>query len=207
MRMLRSLIRPGNVFWDVGAHHGYVSLMAAAAVGSGGRVHAFEPGARNLRMLERHLRWNRVDNVAIEPLALGAFDGEARFGGGDTSKMHALGGGDERVRVRTARSLVTAGSHAAPDVLKIDVEGAEADVLEGALEVLPGDVRMMVAIHSAAADRACLSLLEAHGFAFVATPELEWNRQASGPWSGDPDLLAVGPDMTAADAADLLRRT
>jgi FkbM family methyltransferase len=204
MRVLRGLIRPGDVFWDVGAHHGYVSLMAAAAVGAGGRVHAFEPGARNMRMLERHLRWNRADNVDIEPFALGAFDGEASFGGGDTSKMHALGGGDERVRVHTARSLVVASSHVSPDVLKIDVEGAEADVLEGALDVLPGDVRMVVAIHSAEADRACVSLLEAHGFGFVATPELERNREGHGPWSGDPDLLAVGPDMTAAAAADLL---
>lgn len=207
MRLLRHLIRPGDVFWDVGAHHGYVSLMAAAAVGPGGRVHAFEPDARNMRMLVRHLGWNRVDNVDIEAVALGAFDGEASFGGGDTSKMHALGGGDERVQVRTARFLVSAGSHTAPDVLKIDVEGGEADVLEGALDVLPGDVRMVIAIHSEAADRACVSLLEAHGFRFAATPELERNRESRGPWSGDPDLLAVGPDMTDAYAADLLRPT
>ena len=201
MRLLRGLIRPGDVFWDVGAHHGYVSLMASAAVGPEGRVHAFEPGARNADMLARHLRWNRVRNVAIEPWALGAFDGEAAFGGGDTSKMHALGEGDERVEVRTARSLVAEGSHAAPDLLKIDVEGAEGEVLEGAMPALPPHVRMLIAMHSAAADRACVSILEAHGFGCVATPELELARGGTGAWVGDPDLLAVGPAVPVTEAA------
>ena len=200
MQLLRALIRPGDVVWDVGAHHGYVTLMASAAVGPEGRVHAFEPGARNAGMLERHLRWNRVRNVDIEPLALGSFNGEASFGGGDTSKMHALGGGDERVEVRTASSLVAQEAYTPPDVVKIDVEGAEGEVLEGAIEVLPRDVRMLIAIHSRAADRACRSLLDAYGFASVATAELELARRGSGPWVGDPDLLAVGPAVPDAGA-------
>ncbi|MEX2465968.1 MAG: FkbM family methyltransferase [Gemmatimonadota bacterium] len=205
MRLLHALIRPRDVFWDVGAHHGYVSLMASEKVGARGEVYAFEPGARNAGVLRRHLRWNRVGNVRVETYALGAADGEADFGGGDTSKMHALGGGGERVRVRTVRSLVQAGELPPPDVVKIDVEGGEADVLAGALDVLPAGVRLVIAIHSAAMDRACVSLLETHGFAAAPTPELTRARASSAPWPGDPDLLAVGPGVEVAELEELLR--
>jgi FkbM family methyltransferase len=204
MRLLASLIREGDVFWDVGAHHGYVALMGSQRVGPGGRVHAFEPGPRNVEVLRRHLRWNRVRNVDVETRALGAVNGEAGFGGGDTSKMHALGGGDERVEVRTARSLIADGEAAAPDVVKIDVEGGEADVLEGALDALPATVRLVIAIHSAVADRACVSMLDKHGFSVLATPELERARMSRDPWSGDPDLLAIGPRGTPSELAEML---
>ncbi|MDZ7780600.1 MAG: FkbM family methyltransferase [Gemmatimonadota bacterium] len=196
MALLHDLTGRGEVFWDVGAHHGYVTLMAAARVGPEGHVEAFEPGLRNMRLLRRHLRWNRVANATVRPLALGAFEGEADFGGGDTSKMHALGGGSERVTVRTGRSLIEAGTVAPPDVVKIDVEGTEADVLEGLLDLAPPTARFVVAIHSRRSDRACVALLREHGFSVRATPELERARRDGGAWPGDPDLVAVGPEGT-----------
>ena len=67
MALLRSLLAPGHVFWDVGAHHGYVTLMASAAVGGGGAVHAFEPGSRNGRMLRRHLSWTGSTTPRLTP--------------------------------------------------------------------------------------------------------------------------------------------
>lgn len=196
MAFLRRLLRPGDVFWDVGAHHGYVTLMAAAAVRKRGEVHAFEPGARNGRMLQRHLAWNRVRNANVHDLALGSYVGEADFGDGGTSKTQALGSGDERVTVRTASSLVQGenGSLERPDVMKIDVEGAEGDVLEGAVDILPDHARVIVAVHSRDADDACHSVLRAHGFVTRPTPELARARSGDVAWPGDPDLVAVGPD-------------
>lgn len=195
MAFLRRLLRPGDVFWDVGAHHGYVSLMASSAVGRDGEVHAFEPGARNGRMLRRHLAWNRVRNATAHALALGSYVGEADFGDGGTSKTQALGSGDERVTVRTASSLVQGehGSLERPDVMKIDVEGAEGEVLEGAADILPDHARIVVAVHSPDADEACQSVLRAYGFETRPTPELARARSGKGPWPGDPDLVAVGP--------------
>lgn len=194
MALLHDLTHPGEVFWDVGAHHGYVTLMAAARVGPEGCVEAFEPGGRNMRLLRRHLRWNRVANATIRPFALGAFSGEADFGGGDTSKMHALGGGDERVPVRTGRGLVDDGTVTRPDVVKVDVEGTEADVLEGLLDVVAPTARLVIAMHSPDADRACVDLLRNHGFSVRPTPALERARREGGAWPGDPDLVAVGPE-------------
>lgn len=191
LRMLRALFREGDVVWDVGAHHGYVTLLAADRVGPRAQVHAFEPAARNAAMLERHLRWNRVRNTTVHRLALGARAGEVSFGGGGTSKTHALGRGEQRVPVRTGADLVRAGEAAPPDFMKIDVEGGEADVLTGMLEVLPPGARILVALHSAAADEECTRLLRAHDFELIPSRALDRARRTS--WRSDPDLLCIGP--------------
>lgn len=192
MAVLRDLISPGDVVWDVGAHHGYMTLLAAARVQPGGWVYTFEPGGKNRRILERHIRWNRLGNVSVQECALASYDGTARFGGGTTSKMHTLGGGEEEVAVCTGETLVRSGAVRAPTFVKIDVEGAEADVLAGALSILSPRVVMLVAIHSAAADEECTALLQAHGFALHPSRALERARRTR--WRGDADLLCVGPD-------------
>lgn len=192
MAVFQQLISPGDIVWDVGAHHGYVTLLAAARVQPDGWVYPFEPGRQNRRVLKRHVRWNRLRNVAVQECALASYDGTARFGGGTTSKMHTLGGGEEEVAVRRGESLVRSGAVRAPTFLKIDVEGAEGDVLTGALPILPSRAVMLVAIHSATADLQCTSLLQAHGFELFPSRALSRARRSG--WRGDADLLCVGPD-------------
>jgi len=141
--------------------------------------------------MQRHLRWNGAANVHVHPCALGASDRVSRFGGTGTSKTLALGGGDETVQVRTGRSLVEDGRCRAPTVFKIDVEGAEAEVLEGALPVVPSHACILIALHSEDADRACSALVVAAGYETVPSGNLVASRH--GPWKGDPDLLCLGP--------------
>lgn len=204
MRLLDALIAPADVVWDVGAHYGYMALAAARRAGSAGQVHAFEPSSRNRRILARHLAWNRVRNAAIHPYALSSFDGEASFGGGSTSRVHTLGAGTERVQVRTAASLVHSGECQAPSFMKIDVEGAEGEVIEGALEILPPRARLLIAVHSRAADRKCSRLLVGLGFESRASRALEASRQ--GTWNGDPDLLCLGPEYRADEQTQEILR-
>lgn len=192
MAAFQQLIAPGSIVWDVGAHHGCVTLLAAAQVGPSGWVYAFEPGRQSVRILRRHLRWNRVRNVSVQEVALSSYTGLARFGGGITSKMNALGSGDDEVAVATGESLIHSGAVRAPTFVKIDVEGAEGAVLEGVLPILPSRAVMVVALHSAAADQLCTRLLLEKGFELLPSRELEQARRSG--WSGDPDLLCVGPD-------------
>jgi FkbM family methyltransferase len=192
MRIIQALVQPGDVVWDVGAHHGYMSLCAAARVGMEGEVHAFEPSARNRRILERHIRWNRGLRMVAHPYALSSFDGEARFGGGATSKSSALDGGLERVNVRTGASLIASLECPSPSFLKLDVEDAEGDVIEGLGTALPSDARLLIAVHSEGSDRKCCDLLERRGFALMPSPALLECRRD--PWTADPDLLCIGPD-------------
>jgi len=192
MTLIGALVRPGDVVWDVGAHHGYVTLCAAARVGPTGHVYAFEPSAFNRRLLARHVRWNGFTNVTVLPWALSATEGEASFGGNDTSKTFALGAGDELVAMRTADALVAAGECRAPSFLKIDVEGAEDDVLRGAAASLPRAARLLIGMHNRQVDVDGAARLTAAGFRLLPSGELA--RQRTGRWMGDPDLYAAGPD-------------
>jgi hypothetical protein len=68
-RFLRALVRPGDVFVDVGAHVGYFSLLAASRVGEEGAVIAVEPEPRNLRLLRANLARNGASRARVIPLA------------------------------------------------------------------------------------------------------------------------------------------
>jgi len=199
MSLLCALLRPGDTMWDVGAHHGSVTMCASRAVGARGAVHAFEPSARNRAVLARHVRWNRLANVHVHPYALSTADGTACFGGCGSSKTYALGAGEEQVVVRSGASLVATGVSRPPTFLKLDVEGAEADALAGILPVLPRSARLLVAMHGREADRRCAALLADAGYLTVPSNALA--RSRAGHWDADPDLFCSGPEQPAAERA------
>jgi FkbM family methyltransferase len=162
---LLPLIREGDVFWDCGAHHGYVTLVAARAVGETGRVLAFEPFGRNHWFLRRHIEINGLRHAEAYKIALSNREGRARFGGGTGSGTRRLDAGREEVEVRTVDSLVERDALPAPTWLKLDVEGAEADLLEGAARALVTVQVALVATHNPEAHERSLRLLESAGFA------------------------------------------
>lgn len=197
LELIQQLLQPGDTMWDVGAHHGYVTLCAAARIGPHAEVHAFEPSAENRDILERHMRWNGVANVTVHACALSDEDGTATFGGAHSSKTRALGAGTEQVVVRRGDSLVRNDGLTPPSFVKLDVEGAEGAAVAGLVGVLPADARLMIGMHSAAADARCVEELTAAGFELVATRALAQNRR--GAWVSDPDLFAIGPGCKDRD--------
>jgi FkbM family methyltransferase len=194
-----SLLRKGDIVWDIGAHKGYVALAAARVVGGGGHVYAIEPAADNLTYLHRHITWNKVPNVEIVPVAVSSSDGARRFGGSGSSITFRLDRGDETVDTKTLQSLLDAGL-SRPDVLKIDVEGAESDVLRGAGAALHDAVIAAIAIHSREQYEACTALLAARSFTIYESTRMRtmMQRLPDG-WSADPDLLAIGPSRRDTD--------
>ncbi|MFC1889745.1 FkbM family methyltransferase [Thermodesulfobacteriota bacterium] len=193
MGLLSSLLAPGDIVWDVGAHHGAMTLCASRLVGEKGQVHAFEPSAVNRAVLDRHIRWNRCRNVRVHPFALSGRDGNDKFGGRGTSRTYALGKGTEVVAVRSAVTLVRQGILPPPTFMKIDVEGAEVGVITGAVEILPRDARLFIEIHSVDNDEQCSKPLLALGFQIYASSGLKRTR-ASGRWDSGCDLFCMGPD-------------
>lgn len=166
--LVASTLRPGDVFWDVGAHFGWYTLLGSSAVGPQGRVYAFEPAQGNLWYLHHHLAWNRCTNVEVRPVALGGEAGERAFGGRGTGSGR-LGRGSGRVPVQTLDELVRSGACRAPTYLKIDVQGAEAEVLRGAAETLRAaeDAALLLATHvqfGATLHGDCLALLHSLGW-------------------------------------------
>ncbi len=193
LEALVALTRPGDHVWDLGAHKGYVSLALSRQVGPDGSVWAVEPSHRNLWFLEHHLAWNRVANVRVVRAAVAARDGEDRFGGrGSTIQFH-LGEGDERVRTMRLGTLRAEVGLPDPDLIKMDIEGSEADVLEEAADTIGDGCVLFVSLHSRELYHRCRKLLGERGFRLYESAALaRLSAAPSARWSEDPELVAVG---------------
>lgn len=126
------LIPSGSTVFDVGAHQGVYSLYLARRVGAAGRVVAFEPIRRNTEIAERNVELNGLENVEVVTAAVGARPGRARLNLDSTA---IAPDGSESVEV-----IALDDRAERPALLKIDVEGYEAEVLRGARRILD-DVR------------------------------------------------------------------
>jgi len=152
-RFVRKLLRPGMTVLDVGAHHGLYTLLAAKQVGWRGKVIAFEPSPRERRRLLRHLRVNACWNVAVEACGLGAKPGETDLfvveGWQDwcnSLRPPAVNEPTQRIRVDVERldDVLWRLKVGVVDFIKLDVEGAELSVLEGAGKLLQGPSRPVI---------------------------------------------------------------
>ena len=129
-------VTTGSTVIDLGANVGYYTLLAARMVGPEGRILACEPEPLNASYLRRHVQANRLANVVVEEVAVGAVSGRAGFTRGKgRGRGHFAADGELTVPVRTLDSLVQS-NELSPGFLKIDVEGAEDDVLAGGAETL-----------------------------------------------------------------------
>ena len=127
------MIQPGFVVYDIGANVGYFTLLAAVLTGEKGQVYAFEPLPRNIEFLKKHISLNNLSNVEVIQAAVSDHSGEALFEfGASTAMGHLSPTGDLRIKMVSLDRMIANGNLFAPDVIKIDVEGAEYEVLRGA---------------------------------------------------------------------------
>jgi len=139
-RFLERRLKPGDLVIDVGANIGYFSLLAARIVGPLGRIVAVEASPRTFRALSDNIARNGATNIrAINMAASGAsgtvniYSGED-YNSGLTSIVERKGSVVEgSVAAAPLGELVTPDELQRAKVIKIDVEGAEADVLAGVL--------------------------------------------------------------------------
>jgi len=130
-------IRPGFVVYDVGSHAGYFAVTNALLVRPGGSVVAFEPRQSNVASIERQLRLNPDLSIRLLQIAVSDRDGFAMFDESPGSSEGALSTkGGTRVAIRSIDSLVGSGEIPPPSLIKIDVEGHEQKVLEGAVATI-----------------------------------------------------------------------
>ncbi|MFL5383115.1 MAG: FkbM family methyltransferase [Longimicrobiaceae bacterium] len=134
----RAAARPGTVALDVGANVGAYTLLLGRWVRPGGRVYALEPASHAFRGLERHLRLNGLDDVVVPVRAAAAAStGRARLA------VDGVSGGNRLADAPAGEAVDTvtlddfcAREGVRPSFIKVDVEGAELDVLRGARETI-----------------------------------------------------------------------
>ena len=169
----------GDTVVDVGAHIGLYSLIAAKRVGSSGKVIAIEPDPENCKLLQRNVEINKLTNVSI--LELAAFS--------STSKLKLYLPGKERgftklstlmanravtenfleIDATTLDCLLVTQGITEVNWIKIDVEGAELEVLRGAAITLSEsmDIALLIEVHNVNnmdLYSAIVKLLRSYGF-------------------------------------------
>jgi FkbM family methyltransferase len=145
VRFVQRLLRPRMTVVDIGAHHGLYTLLTAKRVGRRGRVIAFEPSPRECRRLTKHIRVNRCRNVEIETCAVGDRSGEAELfmvdgfrDWGNSLRPPAVPEPTRTVHVPVRKLDDVLAEHGIEhvDFIKLDAEGGELAVLEGARKLL-----------------------------------------------------------------------
>ena len=164
---LRRLVAPGMTVCDIGANAGFYTLGLARLVGEHGRVLAFEPLPRNLEKIQRHLSLNRVANVTLSDCALSDVTGTLRFSEGDSDFTGRISQEKGDLEVQSIRLDQYLEERSLPDpaLLKIDVEGAEARVLEGAKKLmLRVHPVLVLALHGPSQKSQCFEILRSLGY-------------------------------------------
>lgn len=143
-REIARLVKPGQVFYDIGANVGFFSIIAARLVGPTGQVCSFEPLPQNAAAIRRNAELNGLAHLRPFEIALGS---ESRteqlmvteWDGGSalTTSAVAVSAIDQKaVAVRPLDEVIATEGLRPPNFVKIDVEGAEEDVLLGMRETL-----------------------------------------------------------------------
>lgn len=135
------IIRPGMTIADVGANLGVYSLLAARAAGPDGCIHSFEPDAENFALLERNIAANGYDNISPRRAAVADTSGTLTLfvrpeHRGDHRIYDTNGAGRVRVEVPAITLDDAFADGAPPDVIKFDIQGAEARAMAGMTGIL-----------------------------------------------------------------------
>jgi len=165
IRFVRQLLKPGDSAIDVGAHIGFFTMQMAAAVGPDGRVYAFEPLDSNASLLEQSIAENGYgDRVRFRRAAVGAAPGTATL----TFPAETLNSGGAYLLKDGSAPLAGNQKKEVPVValdalelrrpvrfIKMDVEGAEPQVLRGAVRILTEDKPVILSeLHPTQLERA-----------------------------------------------------
>lgn len=199
-----SWLKPASVFYDLGANAGYFTLMANRVI-TEGKIYAFEPSPAARQLFEEHLKLNSAkitaDNISLLPFAISDAENQIEFSDSNIQKegntyikgSPIFNGAENKITVQcySVDGLQQQGFER-PDVMKIDVEGAEYDVLQGAVNTLkrykPCILLATHDCHLPGVQEKCVKLLKQLGYIVKHTGN--YNKQMD----GLDDYIAIHPE-------------
>lgn len=137
--VVRNIPLEGAVIADCGCHHGHYAVVFGAMAGEKGFLHVIDPSPSNMALTRVNLALNGL-SAKVGEFAVAEREGFAQFSVASNGRIVA--GGGVRVACRTLESL-----DPTPTVVKLDIEGAEYDVLPGALKRMGGVNAWIIEIH------------------------------------------------------------
>jgi len=197
IQIILHVCNPGEVVFDVGGHHGYMSLVAISAVGSIGRVITFEPNPYARRWIKHNIELNNKTNISVMPVAIGASKGSARLHiqkgtcTWNTSLFkNAFSDGYETEEITVDITTIddyVRESGIIPKLIKIDIEGSEFLALQGAFSTIathrPALILEFNPVSAKAANvviKDIVARLHDYGYDLTVLRKNRWGRYAFG---------------------------
>jgi FkbM family methyltransferase len=194
--LAREFVQPGHVVWDVGANVGLFSFAAAHLAGQTGKVFAFEPDTWLVQLLRRSvlIQSSKSTPVQIVPVAIANSCNLRTFNIAVRSRAsnflqgygHSQTGGVSEEQTVIAVSLDWLAERLPlPDVIKIDVEGAELEVLQGGSGLLRNKGPIVLCEVGSQCSREVTEILKSNGYRIYDGEVLPANRQELfvAPWN------------------------
>lgn len=141
---LKNILYEGDIVVDIGANIGYYALLESRLVGASGHIYAIEPVLSNLGLLNSNIGLNGYTNISTYQYAIGSRLEEAEMFISDMCNMSTLKRSNFRTYTKVVKVPVTTLDKFLlgkkyPNLVRMDVEGFEYEVVEGALETLSTD--------------------------------------------------------------------
>jgi len=191
---LKAAASPGTVALDVGANVGGYALLLGMWVGPEGHVYAFEPAPDAFDGLVRHVRLNGLAEVVVPvQAAVAAETGTGRMAAEGVSGGNRLAGEGQAVLTVTLDEFC-AREEVRPSLIKIDVEGAELDVLRGARETIrrAGDgLTLLVEMHPTLWRELGISAADVQAELALQGLRAEPLRPVADPWALEGECLRL----------------
>lgn len=148
--LIQRLLKEGDVFIDVGANIGFLSMAAAATVGKKGEVLAFEPVPSTYRILAANKELNSMSQLQTFQIGVGSKSEivsiqTEELNRGGASILNNTGGEEIEIEVKKLDELIASGPIS---LIKVDVEGYEFEVLKGAEELIKRDQPALIIEYS-----------------------------------------------------------
>lgn len=146
-KLVKRIIKPGNVVVDIGANIGYYTLLFAKLVGPQGKVYAFEPDINNFKLLSKNIKANPYNNIILENKAVSDVTGKIKLylskDGTGAHKIHNKKNDREFIYVDSiALDDYFRSKKINIDFIKMDIEGAEVKALKGMKKLISSNTNL-----------------------------------------------------------------